>query len=126
MSRSRAVALIDHHSAFIQHVSGDVADIERIKEHKHYTRQHGSAVRSEHEFFSDLCDALAKTSETLVMGPHMALSDFRRYVEKHRPKIDAHLLGWETVDHPTPAEAVALAQAFFVKHDRMAGRSHVE
>ncbi len=122
MSVSRAVALIDHHNASIQHVSGETSEIERIKEHRHYTRQHGSAVRSEHDFFSDLCDALAKTSETLIMGPHMALTDFRRYVEKHRPQLSQRLVGWESADHPSPAQALALARAFFVKHDRMAGR----
>jgi hypothetical protein len=58
------------------------------------------------------------------LGSHTAQADFRRYVDKHRPALAERLVGWETVDHPTPAQALAAARAFFVKFDRMAGRSH--
>jgi stalled ribosome rescue protein Dom34 len=122
MPQSQTVVLIDHHGAQIQHL--DDAAVESVREHRHYTRQHASDVRSEHEFFRDVCDALAARAEILVLGSHTAQADFRRYVDKHRPALAEHLVGWETVDQPTPAQALAAARAFFVKFDRMAGRSH--
>jgi len=122
MPQSQAVVLIDHHGAQIQHL--DDGRGENVKEHRHYTRQHGSNVRSEHELFSDVCDALAACTEILVLGSHTAQSDFRRYVDKHRSALAERLVGWETVDHPTPAQTLAAARAFFVKFNRMAGRSN--
>lgn len=122
MAVTQAVVLIDHHSAQIQRLADSGS--ERVKEHASHTRQHGSNVRSEHDFFSDVCDALASIGETLVVGSRMAQADFRRYVEKHRPSLSPHLVGWETVDHPSPAQVMALARTFFERFDRMAGRPH--
>ena len=66
MAVTQAVVLIDHHSAQIQRLADSGS--ERVKEHASHTRQHGSNVRSEHDFFSDVCDALASIGETLVVG----------------------------------------------------------
>ena len=43
-------------------------------------------LRTEHEFFGHVCDALAGIQEVLVVVPRTAQSDFRHYVEKHRPR----------------------------------------
>ena len=85
MPQSQAVVLIDHHGAQIQHLADGRG--ESVKEHRHYTRQHGSNVRSEHDFFSDVYDALETCAEILVLGSHTAQADFRRYVFKHRPGL---------------------------------------
>lgn len=118
MSLFHAVVWIDHHSALIQEISPDQVKAQRIKEHAHKTRQHQSGVRSEHEFFGEVCDALAGVSEILVTGSHKAQADFRHYVEKHRPALKPKLVGWQTVDHPTDAQLVALARDFFHALDR--------
>ena len=77
-----------------------------------------------HEFFAQVCDALEHNAETLVLGSHGAQADFRHYVEKHRPSLVAKLVGWKTVDHPTPGQVAALARTFFADFDRMAGRAN--
>ena len=59
MSLSRAVVLIDHHHALVLQFDADGAQSRMVKEHTHDTRQHGSAVRTEHEFFGEVGDALA-------------------------------------------------------------------
>lgn len=123
MPFSQVVILLDHHSAQIQMLDG--AHLEKLTEHRRETRQHGSRVRSEHEFFSDVCDALQVHAEILVLAGRTAEADFKRYVEKHRPALAPRVVGWEIVDHPTPAQALAIARAFFDKHDRMLGRRHV-
>jgi hypothetical protein len=65
-------------------------------------------------------DALNGIEEVLMVGDHTSLSDFRHYVEKHRSIIDASIIGYEVVDHPSENELVALAQA--LRHIRSDGR----
>jgi stalled ribosome rescue protein Dom34 len=121
MTLFHAVAWIDHHHALVQQFDADHVHAEKVKAHDRYTRQHHSGVRTEHEFFGQVCDALAGIPEVLVTGSHTAQADFRHYVTKHRPALAAHLVGYETVDHPSENQLVALARAFFLKHDRMSG-----
>lgn len=121
MTSFHAVVRIDHHNAEILQFDAEHVQAEKIKSHTHHTAQHGSAVRTEHEFFGHVCDALAGIAEVLVAGSHTAQADFKHYVEKHRPALAPHILGYETVNQPTPAELVALARKMFLKIDRMAG-----
>ena len=92
-----------------------------MKAQSHYTRQHGSSVRTEHEYFAHVCDALAGIGEVLVTGSKTAQADLRHYVDKHRPEIASRIVGYETVDHPTENQLVAMARTYFLRHDRMAG-----
>ena len=119
MSFFHAVLLIDHHSAQVLQFDADQVHETKVKAHTHHTRQHGSSVRTEHEFFGEVCDALAGIAEVLVTGAHTAQADFRRYVEKHRAAVALQIIGWETVDHPTEGQLLALARKYFVKYDRM-------
>jgi stalled ribosome rescue protein Dom34 len=116
-----AVVLVDHHSALIQQFDTNEVHAEKVKDHRHYTRQHNSGVRTEHRFFAEVCDALSEVTEILVTGSHTAQADFKHYVEKHRPALSPKIVGWETVDHPSDGQLVALAKTFFAKYDRMRG-----
>jgi len=121
MSLPHSVVWIDHHSARVLQFDADHVQALKIKSQTHYTRQHGSAVRTEHEFFGEVCDALTGIAEVLVTGSHTAQADFRHYVDKHRPEAGRRIVHWETVDHPTEGQLLALARRHFVKHDRMTG-----
>ncbi len=121
MPTLHAVAHVDHQLAQVLQFDAEHVQAQKVKAHTHHTRQHSSAVRTEHEFFGHVCDALAGIAEVLVAGSHTAQADFKHYVEKHRPALAPHILGYETVNQPTPAELVALARKMFLKIDRMAG-----
>jgi len=121
MALFHAVVWMDHHSAQVLQFDAEHVQSQKVKAHQHHTRQHGSSVRTEHEFFADVCQALTGIHEVLVTGPHTALADFRHYVDKHRPHLAPQLVGQETVDHPTEGQLVALARQYFLKYDRMAG-----
>lgn len=121
MSLFHAVVRIDHHSAQILQFDAEHLEVHKVKAHSHHTRQHGSAVRSEHEFYAEVCDALKGVTEVLVTGAHKAQADFRHYVDKHRPAVGKQIVGWETVDNPTEGQLVAFARQYFLKHDRMKG-----
>lgn len=121
MSLFHAVVWIDHHSAQVLQFDAEHVQVQKVQAHTFETRQHGSSVRSEHEFFGEVCDELAGIRQVVVTGSQTALSDFRHYVDKHRPPVALQIVGWETVDHPTEGQLVAFARRYFVKHDQMAG-----
>lgn len=121
MSLFHAVVWTDHQTAQILQFDTEHVQAQKVRAHSHHTAQHGSAVRSQHEFFAELCDALSTIEEVLVTGSHTATADFRHYVEKHRPALARQVVGYEIVDHPTERQLVAMARQFFLRYDRMAG-----
>ena len=121
MTLFHAVALVDHQSAQILQFDTEHVQAQKVKSSSHHSRLHGSVVRTEHEFFGHVCDAMAGIPEVLVVGSHAAWADFKHYVEKHRPSLVAHIVGYETVDQPSQPQLVAMARKYFLKFDRMAG-----
>ena len=119
MSHSHAVVWTDHHSAQVLQFDPEHLHAQKIRSHNHYTRQHGSAVRTEHEFFGEVCDAVDAVSEVLITGSHTAIADFRHYADKHRPHTAARIVGYEVVDHASENQLVAAGRKYFLKHDRM-------
>jgi stalled ribosome rescue protein Dom34 len=116
-----AVVWLDHQQARIHQFDQEKVETEKLKVHSHHTKQHGSAVRSEHEFFAEVCAALEGIKEILVVGSSTAQADFRHYVEKHRAALAPQVIGYEAVDHPSDKQLVAMARQYFLKYDRMAG-----
>ena len=121
MTMFHAIVWLDHQSAKVLQFDEEHVQAEKVKAHSHHTKQHGNAVRSEHEFFADVCESLNGIEEVLVVGSSTAQADFKHYVDKHRPQTAAHIVAYETVDHPTENQLVALARQYFLKHDRMSG-----
>lgn len=114
-----AVVRTDHQQAQVLRFDETQVQTQTVHLQAHTTAQHKSGVRSEHEFFGAVCDALDGIAQVLVTGTHTALADFRHYVDKHRPHLAKHLAGYEVVDHPTDPQLVALARAFFQRQDRL-------
>jgi stalled ribosome rescue protein Dom34 len=121
MSLFHAVVWIDHQSAQVLQFDAEHVQAQKVKAHGHHTKQHGSEVRSEHEFFGEVCDALAGIKEVLITGSHTAQIDFKHYAEKHRPAVLTQIVGYETVDRPSENQLIAMARKYFVKFDRMVG-----
>ena len=121
MSLYHAVAFVDHQSAEVLQFGSEHVVEHKVHQHLKFTREHHSGVRTEHEFFGHVCDALDGIAEVLVTGGHTGLADFRHYVDKHRPLTAARIVGYEVVDHPTENQLVALARKHFVKYDQFVG-----
>jgi hypothetical protein len=116
-----AVVAIDHQQADVLQFDTEHVQAERVKASHRTSRIHGNAVRTEHEFYAEVCTALSGIAEVLVTGSRTALADFRHYVEKHRAPLASHIVGWEVVDHPSEKQLVSMARRYFLKYDRMAG-----
>ena len=119
MSLLHAVVWTDHQSAQVLQFDAEHVLANKVKAQTHQTAQHGSAVRSEHEFFGELCDALAGFSAVLVTGSHTAIADFRHYADKHRPQTAAQIAAYEVVDRLSENQLVAFARKYFVQHAGM-------
>ncbi len=119
MSLSHAVVWTDHKSAQVLQFDAEHVQAEKVRAHSHHTAQHGSAVRSEHEFFGEICDALDGIAEILVTGSRTAIADFRHYADKHKPQTAKRIVAYEVVDHPSEKQLVAFARKYFLKHDSM-------
>jgi hypothetical protein len=120
MSLARAVVWTDHQQATVIRFDAEHSTTQHLRAQVHPTAQHASAVRSEHEFFSALCAALEAAEQALVTGGHTALADFKHYVVKHRPHLQARIAGYEVVDHPSERQLLAQARTFFDRHERLA------
>lgn len=121
MTMFHAVLSIDHHDAQVLQFDSEHAQSQKVHARAHHTRRHGSGVRSEHEFYAEVCDALQGIAEVLVVGSRTGLADFRHYVEKHRPQCGARIVAYEPVNQPSEAELLAMARRYFQKYDLMAG-----
>ena len=121
MTMFHAVVWIDHKNAQVLQFDAEHVQAQKVKASTHHTAQHGSGVRNEHEFFGHVCDALAGINEVLVTGPRTGIADFQHYVDKHRAALARQIVGYETVDHPTENQLVAMARKYFLKFDRMNG-----
>lgn len=121
MTMFHAVAWVDHQSAQVLQFDAEHVQAQKVKAHSHHTKQHGSKVRSEHEFFAEVCTALDGIAEVLVAGSKTGIADFKHYVEKHRAATGKAIVGWEILERPTENQLVAMARKYFLKYDRMAG-----
>jgi hypothetical protein len=121
MSLYHSVAFVDHQSADVLQFDSEQVVAQKVHQHLKFTREHHSGVRTEHEFFGRVCDALEGIAEVLVTGGHTGLADFRHYVDKHRPLTAACIVGYQVVDHPTENQLVALARKHFIKFDQFVG-----
>jgi hypothetical protein len=119
MPFSHAAAWIEHLGAHVIQFDSDQSIEQRVKQHVHYTRQHGSQVRGQHEFFGEVCEALSGIQAVLVVGHREPESAFRQFVSKHRPGLALHVVGWQIVDQPSEAEVLKLAREFFVRRGEL-------
>ena len=120
MRSSPAVIHLSHQAAHAIEFDGDTPHTTNLAQHAHATRQHGSTVRSQHEYFGAVCDLLAEYPRVVVAGGHTTLADFRHYVGKHRSHTTDRIAAYEVVDHPTDNQLVALARERLEAVDRLA------
>jgi stalled ribosome rescue protein Dom34 len=119
MTLHHAVAWIDHQNAQVLQFDAEHVEAANVHSSTRHGREHGSDVRTDHEYFGQVCDALAGIPEVLVVGPHTAQADFRHYALKHRAETAGRIVGYETGDHPTENQLVALGRKYFLKVERM-------
>ncbi len=119
---------LDHHEARVFQIEGATFDESTLRSPRAHVRRHPdhNAAEKNHpddvkRFFHDVARALDGADEILVVGPSTAKLQFLKYVHAHDPKLEPHIVGMETVDHPTDAQLAAFARHYFHGADRMRG-----
>ena len=117
MSSNHAAVWIDHHEAHIFHVDPLSFSVSTVEVAHHVPRHPKSeAGRRNHpddapRFFLDVIRALENTTQLLVVGPSTAKNNFVDFVLEHAPSL--HVVGIETVDHPTDKQVAAHVRRYF-------------
>lgn len=119
---------LDHREARVFRIAEESFDESTLRLDAHHLRRHPDrnapeADRSEDakRFFQEVARALSAADEVLVVGPSTAKLHFLKYVHAHDPKLEARIVGIETVDHPTDPQLAAFARTYFRNADRMRG-----
>jgi len=121
-----AVVWIDHHEARILDFNAEDANADKVTvKHKATRKQSartGKASWRESEdgaFFDEVAEKLAGAGEILVVGPANAKLGFLKRLQAKHAAIAEHVVGIETVDHPSDGQLLDFARAYFRKADRM-------
>ena len=111
---------MDHQEAHVFNIDSNKIDEETVRVPQHMHRRHPKldGIAKEHpddakHFFHAISRSLDDAEQILVAGPAMAKLDFVRYVKEHEHPIASHIVGTETVDHPTDGQMVAFAKKYF-------------
>ncbi|MES2190953.1 MAG: hypothetical protein V4454_12570 [Pseudomonadota bacterium] len=88
----------------------DRSQVQEFQQHAHATRQHGSEVRTEHEYFSKICDALVTIDSIVVTGSYVVQADFRHYLQRRRSGLFRQITAWQAVDRLIEAPLLALVR----------------
>ncbi|HCX66281.1 translational machinery protein [Parvibaculum sp.] len=121
-----AVVWIDHHEARILDFNADDVNVDKVTvKHKATRKQSartGKASWRESEdgtFFDEVAEKLAGAGEILIVGPANAKLGFLNRLQKKHGAIAEHVIGIETVDHPSDGQLLDFARSYFRKADRM-------
>jgi stalled ribosome rescue protein Dom34 len=125
-----AVVWVDQHEAKVFHLQFPEADtavtLAGPNQHLHHTHQKGAEGSKAHDeatkhFFSQVATALRGVSEVLIVGPSQAKLHLLRYLHTHERSVERHVVGVETVDHPTDPQLLAYARKAFTRLDAAPG-----
>ncbi len=125
MSHYHAVVWIDHAEAHVLEFTSDAVERKRVRNpHPQQVHHKAGGVGSgkaapDAAYLKDVASNLADAKEILVLGPGNAKLELLRYLHRHAPSVEANIVGVETADHPTDAQAVAHARKYFAAADRM-------
>jgi hypothetical protein len=67
----------------------------------------------------EVAGALTGAKAILILGPGTGRNVLAGYLREHHPRLSTCIWGIEASDHPTDAQIVAHARAFFNSADRM-------
>jgi hypothetical protein len=126
MTHSHAIVWMDSKEARIFRFNAADVEHERIKAHNPFRQVHHKAgvigaghMTLDHGFFQGIVEALAGTTEWLLVGPAGAKNELLKHIELHAADVRRSLVGVHGMDHPTDGELLDHARRAFKVIDRM-------
>lgn len=109
---------MDHeHGKVFKYTPGkeDVSHIKNKHHQSHHTGNHeGEKKENQKKFWLDLEKAIADASHVLLVGPGLAKTEFKKYLETHHAKgLAQKIIGVETMDKASDGEIQNMARKYF-------------
>ncbi len=128
MQVNHVIVWLDHSQAHIIAFNRDAALPPAIvhapngQQHRHHqTHAIGPGKAADNpEYFEHILDKIRNIAEWLVVGPANAKLAFAKHIGKHHANLLDHMIGLETVDHPSDGQLLAYARKYFRAADHMA------
>jgi stalled ribosome rescue protein Dom34 len=128
MSNHHAAVWLDHNEARIFHVTASTFDeavvhavIQSPKAHTQLHRKSGPTdghrAAENRPYYHAVAAALEDADAVLVLGPSTAKLELIKHAHRRDPKLEAKIIGIETVDHPTNGQLAALVRRYFMEAD---------
>lgn len=124
MKTNHAVIWLDHKEAHILFFDADKNKIirsESTQPHLHHkANEVGSGNAPEdHHYFARIISQVSDVAEILIVGPGFAKGELLKHASHYAPLIAKHIIGVETVDHPTDGQIVAYAKQYFKRFEQL-------
>ncbi|HEX2592639.1 MAG TPA: hypothetical protein VHL34_14145 [Rhizomicrobium sp.] len=126
MDNCHAIVWIDHKSAHIitfnrsEHNNAIVRNAQAEKRLHHKAGEIGSGhVYEDDAYLGAVAQGVEGAETLLITGPSQVKWQLKAYLGVREPSIAERIAGVETLDHPTDAELLSLAQRYFKAEDRM-------
>ena len=124
MKTNHAVIWLDHKEAHILFFDADKNKIirsESTQPHLHHkANEVGSGNAPEdHHYFARIISKVSDVAEILIVGPGFAKGELVKHASHYAPLIAKHIIGVETVDHPTDGQVLAYAKQYFKRFEQL-------
>jgi stalled ribosome rescue protein Dom34 len=128
MSHLHAAVWLDHNEARIFHVHAGALDAAAVHAIIHspaaHTQLHrrsgsddGHRAAENQPYYHAVAQALADADDVLVLGPSSAKLELIKHAHRRDHKLEAKIIGVETVDHPSDGQLGTLIRRFFEEAD---------
>ncbi len=124
MKTNHAVIWLDHKEAHILFFDADKNKIirsESTQPHLHHKANEVGSGNSpeDHHYFARIISKVSDVAEILIVGPGFAKGELVKHASHYAPLIAKHIIGVETVDHPTDGQIVAYAKQYFKRFEQL-------
>ncbi len=127
MSYPHVIVWLDHQKATVIDFSVDEHHLIKLvsENPRQLHRKSGSIgagrAPDDKQFFDEVAKAVQHASEILITGPGTAKAAFMAELDKRHAAVAKHVVGVESLDHPSDAELLAFAKKYFRRVDALRG-----
>ncbi|MEO7328264.1 MAG: translational machinery protein [Minicystis sp.] len=120
-----AAVWLDHNEARIFHATATTFDETIVESPTAHTQLHrksgddGHRATEDQNYYRMVAQALTEAEDVFVLGPATAKLELIKFAHRHDPKLDAKIVGVETVDHPSDRQLVAYIRRYFKAADAL-------
>ena len=127
MPHFHAVVWIDHRGAHIHSFNWDESENVLVR-HEHAAHKlHRKAsetpgaqhVHEDNAYLGAVADALQPYGEILIVGPSLAKTELKKYLDAKVPRLAARVVGVEPMDHPSDGQLLDFARRYFKRVDHL-------